>query len=323
MYAITTPSFGDPEVLTWAEVDTPTPAPGEVLIRTTAAGVNRADVLQRKGHYPPPPGVSEVIGLEVSGHVEALGEGVSDWTVGDPVVALLAGGGYAEYVVAPAGQCLPPPEGMDLVTAGAVVEVAATVLSNLDQAGLREGETFLVHGGSGGIGSFAIQYAKALGARVLTTAGSEAKLEYCRKLGADVALNYREDWEAGVAEATDGRGVDVILDNMGAKYLMPNVKALAPDGRLTVIGLQGGVKGELNLNTLLTKRASVTALSLRGRPIEQKTAICNRLRETVWPLLADGTIQPTQETRIPLREAARAHELLDSGENIGKIVLVA
>ncbi|NLT30205.1 MAG: NAD(P)H-quinone oxidoreductase [Propionibacterium sp.] len=323
MYAITTPSFGDPEVLTWAEVDTPTPAPGELLIRTVAAGVNRADVLQRKGHYPPPPGISEVIGLEVSGHVEALGAGVTGWTVGDPVVALLSGGGYAEFVVAPAGQCVPPPEGIDLVTAGAVIEVAATVVSNLDEAGLGEGDTFLVHGGSGGIGSFAIQYAKALGARVLTTAGSDEKLDYCRDLGADVALNYRDDWQAGVAEATDGRGVDVILDNMGAKYLMPNVKALADDGRLMIIGLQGGVKGELNLNTLLTKRASVTAMSLRGRPVEQKAAICDRVRESVWPRLADGSITPTREARVPLREAARAHELLDSGDNIGKIILVA
>lgn len=323
MHAITTESPGAPEVLQWTEVETPTPGPGEVLIRTIAAGVNRADLLQRQGHYPPPAGISDIIGLEVSGQVHAVGEGVTEPAVGDHVVALLAGGGYAEFVAAPAGQCIPIPDGVDSVTAGGLIEVAATVVSNLDYAQLRAGETILIHGGAGGIGSFAIQYAKALGAKVLSTAGTNDKCSYCHDLGADVSINYRDDWAAIVADATDKRGVDVILDNMGAKYLMPNVKALAPDGRLMIIGLQGGVKAELNLNLLLTKRASVTAMSLRGRPVEQKVAICRRVREVVWPMLADGTIRPTTETRIPLAEAARAHELLESGVNVGKIILVA
>lgn len=321
MHAITARQTGGPDVLVWSEVPTPHPGPHEVLIATTAAGVNRADLLQRQGHYPPPPGVSEIIGLEVSGRIEAIGSEVTGWSPGDECVALLAGGGYAEYVTVDEGQVTAPPPGVDLVTAGAVMEVAATVVSNLDHAQLQAGETFLVHGGSGGIGSFAIQYAHALGARVITTAGAPERLEYCRLLGADLAVDYHDDWVAAVQDATDGRGVDVILDNMGAKYLDLNVTALAEDGRIMTIGLQGGVKGTLNIAKLLNKRGSFTAMSLRSRPIAQKAAIVGRVAEVVWPMFADRQISLSSLTRIPMQEAARAHELLEAGGSTGKIVL--
>ena len=313
---------GGAENLSLAEAPTPVAGPDELVIAVTAAGVNRADLLQRQGFYPPPPGASEVIGLEVSGHVHEIGEGVEGWTVGDPCVALLAGGGYAEYVAVPAGQVVVPPPVVDLVSAAGVIEVPATVASNFEHVHLAAGETVLIHGGAGGIGTFAIQYAKALGARVLTTAGSPSKLELCRELGADVALDYHDDWPAAVREATGGRGVDVILDVMGAKYLEPNVDSLAPDGRLVVIGLQGGRKGTLDLNRLLVKRATVTATSLRGRPVEQKAAIARLVAERVWPLIASGRIKPAPETRFPLDRVADAHRRLDSGSNTGKVILV-
>ena len=316
---VTTP--GGPENLILTEAPTPTAGPGEVVIAVTAAGINRADLLQRQGFYPPPPGASEVIGLEVSGHIHEVGEGVDGWAVGDPCVAILAGGGYAEYVAAPAGQVLVPPPVLDLVSAAGVTEVAATVVSNFDHVRLASGETVLIHGGAGGIGTFAIQYAKALGARVLTTAGSPSKLELCRELGADVAVDYHDDWLAAVREATDGRGVDVILDVMGAKYLEANVDALAADGRLVVIGLQGGRKGTLDLSLLLTKRATVTATSLRGRPVEQKSEIARLVAERVWPMLASGQIRLAPETRFPLDQVADAHRHLASGENTGKVIL--
>ena len=311
---------GGPEVLRVAEVPDPEPGAGELRIRVVAAGVNRADVLQRQGHYPPPPGVSDIIGLEVSGRVDAVGEGVDGWAVGDPCVALLAGGGYAELVVAPAGHVVRPPAGVDLVTAAALIEVAATVVSNLDQVGLASGEMFLVHGGTGGIGSFAIQYARELGCRVAATAGSPEKLALCRDLGAEIALDYHDDWAAAFAEQADRRGADVILDIMGAAYLPLNVASLARAGRLVVIGLQGGVKGELNLGVLLSKGASVTATSLRFRPAAEKVAIVARVAATVWPLISDGRIRLARETRFPIAEVARAHEQLVGG-NVGKIVL--
>jgi putative PIG3 family NAD(P)H quinone oxidoreductase len=301
---------GGPENLVLAEAPTPVPGPGKLLVAVRAAGVNRADLLQRQGYYPPPPGISEVIGLEVSGTVAALGEGVDGWEPGDPCVALLAGGGYADFVAVPAGQVIPPPPGVDLVSAAGIIEVAATVASNFDHVHLAAGETVLIHGGAGGIGTFAIQYAKALGARVLVTAGTEAKRDLCRALGADVALDYRGDWP-----------VDVILDVMGAKYLEPNVASLAPDGRLVVIGLQGGRKGTLDLNALLAKRAVVTATSLRGRPVEQKAAICAIVESRVWPMLADGRIAPVPERRFPLEQVADAHRYLESGEHTGKVIL--
>lgn len=241
--------------------------------------------------------------------------------MGDPCVALLAGGGYAEYVAVPAGQVVPPPNGVDLVTAGALIEVAATVVSNMDHVNLVPGETLLVHGGTGGIGSFAIQYAKGLGCTVVATAGTPEKLEICRELGADVAIDYHDDWPTLVKEATEGRGADVILDVMGAKYLDSNVRSLATGGRLVVIGLQGGVKGELNLGLLLNKRGTVTATSLRFRPVEEKAAICRSVAEQVWPLIESGKIRLAGETRFPIDRVAEAHAWLTSGENVGKIVL--
>lgn len=321
MRAVTVKEFGGPEMLEVAEIDKPTIAPGQVLIQTVAAGINRADLLQRQGHYPPPKGESEIIGLEVSGHIAEVGEGVEGWSAGDPCVALLAGGGYAEFVAVNAGQVVRPPAGVDLVTAGGLIEVAATVMSNMDHVDLKPGETFLVHGGAGGIGSFAIQYAKQLGCTVAATAGTAEKLEVCRELGADIALDYHEDWAALLKEATEGRGVDVILDVMGAKYLQPNVRSLAPDGRQVTIGLQGGRKGELDLGLLLNKRATVTATSLRFRPADQKAAICARVVEVVWPLIESGRIRLAGETRFPIAQVREAHEWLDGGENVGKIVL--
>ena len=322
MHAVIVTTPGDINALEFGEVPTPQPQQGEVLVRTVASGVNRADVLQRKGHYPPPAGITDVIGLEASGIVEAVGEGVTRFSVGDEVVALLSGGGYAEYFVAPEGQLLTPPPGVDLVTAAGLLEVAATVVSNMDVAGLKAGETLLTHGGSGGIGTFAIQYAKALGCTVATTAGTDAKLAHCREHGADIALNYHDDWVQGLKDATDGNGANVILDIMGAKYLELNVKALATRGRLVIIGMQGGVKGTLNIGALLQKMALVTATSLRFRPAQEKADICSRVEELIWPMVADGRIKPAPETHIPFSDVRRAHELLESGENVGKIVLV-
>lgn len=322
MRIVTVTAPGGTENLTLAEADIPVVGPGDVLIAVTAAGVNRADLLQRQGFYPPPPGISEVIGLEVSGVIADLGESVTGWNPGDECVALLAGGGYAEYVVVPAGQVVPPPPGVPLISAAGLIEVAATVVSNFDHVHLSAGETVLIHGGTGGIGTFAIQYAKALGARVITTAGSTEKLKLCRDLGADVALDYHDDWAAAVAEATEGRGVDVILDVMGAKYLELNVAALAADGRLVVIGLQGGRKGTLDLNRLLSKRATVTATSLRGRPVAQKAEICGRVAEVVWPLIAAGRLRIAPESRFDFTQVADAHAHLESGANIGKVILV-
>ncbi len=322
MRAVIVEEPGDVEALTIKEIATPTPEPGEVLVRTVAAGVNRADILQRRGFYPPPKGITDIIGLEASGIVEAVGEGVTQWRPGDEVVALLAGGAYAENFVVPAGQLIPPPPGVDLVTAAGLLEVAATVVSNMDVAGLKAGETLLVHGGAGGIGTFAIQYAKALGANVVATAGSESKLKHCLDHGADSAIDYHGDWVTGVKDATGGRGADVILDIMGAKYLEMNVKAMARRARMVVIGLQGGVKGTLNLGLLLQKNGTITATSLRFRPVKEKAAICARVAETVWPMIADGAIRPAPETRIPFDEVRRAHEILDSGDNVGKLVLV-
>ena len=320
MQAIVAREAGGPEVLELVELPDPEPGAGEVLVAVTAAGVNRADLLQRQGHYPPPPGASPLIGLEVAGHVAAVGAGVAGWEVGDACAALLAGGGYAELVAVPAGQVVPPPPGLELVEAAGLVEVAATVVSNLELARLARGEVFLVHGGAGGIGSFAIQYAAHLGATVVTTAGSTAKLDYCRSLGADHAFSYRDDWVAGVRAAAPD-GVDVVLDNMGAKYLGDHVDLLATGGRLVVIGLQGGSRGTLDLGALLAKRAGVRATTLRSRPVEEKAEICRRVVEQVWPLVADGTIAPTPQTRFPLAEAAAAHAHLESGDNLGKVVL--
>ena len=323
MHAVTMSSFGGPEVLTWSEVPDPAPGPGEVLLDVAATAVNRADTLQRQGQYPPPAGASEVPGLECSGRIAALGEGVAGWQVGDQVCALLAGGGYAEQVVVPAGQLLPVPDGLSLEEAAALPETVCTVWSNVFMlAGLQPGETLLVHGGGSGIGTTAIQLATALGARVAVTAGSAAKLDRCRELGAQILVNYREqDFVAAVREATDGRGADVVLDIMGAAYLGRNVDVLAVNGRIVVIGLQGGRRGELDLGALMAKRGAVLATGLRARPAEEKAAIVASVREHVWPLVADGTVRPIVDTVLPMSQAAEAHRQLEASEHIGKIVL--
>ena len=323
MLAITVPTPGGPEALALAEVPDPTLAPDEVLLDVVAAGVNRADLLQRQGHYPPPPGASAYLGLECSGRVAAVGADVTGWAVGDEACALLAGGGYAARVAVPAGQLLPVPAGVSLVDAAALPEVACTVWSNVFMtAALAPGEWLLVHGGSSGIGTMAIQLAHAFGAHVAVTAGSAEKLEVCRSLGAEVLVNYRaEDFVEAVKAATDGAGVDVILDNMGAKYLARNVDALAAYGRLMVIGLQGGTRAELDLGVLLRKRASVAATSLRARPADEKAAIVAAVREHVWPLVASGAVRPIVHARMPLAQAADAHRLLESSTHIGKVLL--
>jgi putative PIG3 family NAD(P)H quinone oxidoreductase len=322
MKAIIIRQPGGPQELTWDDVPTPEPAAGEVLVRTVAAGVNRADLLQRQGHYPPPPGASQIRGLEASGVVERCGAGVAAGRPGDEVVALLSGGGYAEYFVASAGQCVGAPAGIDLATAGGLMEAAATVVSNMFAAKLTSGKTLLVHGGAGGVGSFAIQYAHALGCRVIATAGTQAKLAYCRSLGADEALDYHDDWADGVGQATGGAGVDVILDIIGAAYLEPNVRSLADDGRLIIIGMQKGARGTLDIARLLAKRGAIIATGLRGRPNTQKDAICAAVAARVWPRYADGSIKAPVTTFVPMAQAARAHELLESGQTSGKIVLV-
>ncbi len=323
MRAVIATEPGGPEVLTVSELPDLAPGPGEVVVDVVASAVNRADLLQRQGHYPPPPGASEIIGLECSGRIAAVGDGVDRWQVGDEVCALLAGGGYAEQVLVPAAQVMPLPSGVDVETAAALPEVACTVWSNVFMvAHLRPEETLLVHGGGGGIGTFAIQLAHALGARVVTTAGSEEKLEVCRSLGADVAVNYREqDFVDEVRAATDGRGADVILDNMGAKYLGRNVEALSTEGRLVIIGMQGGTKGELDIATLLRKRGAVIATALRSRPVEEKAAICAAVAEHVWPLVGSGDVKPIVAERFPLAEAAAAHAAVERGSNIGKVLL--
>jgi putative PIG3 family NAD(P)H quinone oxidoreductase len=323
MRAVTITTPGGPEVLQLAEVPDPVPGEGEVLVEIAAAGVNRADLLQRQGAYPPPPGASGYPGLECSGRISATGPGVTGWQPGDEVCALLAGGGYAEQVVVPAGQLLPVPGGVSLTEAAALPEAACTVHSNVvTRAGLARGETLLVHGGASGIGTLAIQLGKALGARVACTAGSQSKLQRCRELGADLTVSYRdEDFMAAVSEFTGGRGADVILDIVGGSYLARNVAALATGGRLVVIAVQGGPRGELDLSLLMRKRASVLASTLRARPLAEKTAIVSAVREEVWPLVAAGQIRPVIDQVLPLAEAPAAHRRLEEGGHIGKIVL--
>ena len=324
MRAIVVDQPGGPEALVWTEVDDPAAGPGEVVIDVAASAVNRADLLQRQGFYPPPPGAPPYPGLECSGVVAQVGDGVVGWSVGDQCVALLAGGGYAEKVLVPAGQLMPVPPGLDLVTAAALPEVACTVWSNVVMdAGLRSGDVLLVHGGAGGIGTFAIQAGVALGARVAVTAGSPAKLERCAALGAEILVDYREqDFVEVVREATRGHGADVVLDNMGAAYLQRNVDVLATGGRIQVIGLQGGVKGEINLGVLMGKRAQVRGTTLRARPVEEKAAICARVASEVWPLVADGRITAVVDRVVPMADAAEAHRAIESGDHVGKVLLV-
>jgi putative PIG3 family NAD(P)H quinone oxidoreductase len=309
----------------WGEVPDPVAGEGEVLVEVVASAVNRADIMQRQGFYNPPPGASPYPGLECSGRITEIGPGVSGWSVGDEVCALLAGGGYAEKVAVPAGQLLPVPAGLDLKQAAALPEVVCTVWSNVFMvAHLRPTETLLVHGGSSGIGTMAIQLAKAVGAKVAVTAGTKEKLDYCAELGADILINYREqDFVAEIEQATGGAGADVILDNMGAKYLDRNVQALAVNGRLAIIGMQGGIKAELNIAALLGKRAAISATSLRARPLGEKAAIVAAVREHVWPLIEGGRIRPVVDRELPMSEAATAHQVLEDSGHIGKVLLVA
>jgi putative PIG3 family NAD(P)H quinone oxidoreductase len=327
MRAVTVAEPGGPEVLTWSEVPDPVCGPGEVIVDVVATAVNRADLLQRQGFYPPPPGASEILGLECSGVVSEVGADVTDWSVGDEVCALLAGGGYAERVAVPAGQLLPRPAGVELATAAALPEVVCTVWSNVFLlAGLRRGDTFLVHGGSGGIGTMAIQLAARAGARVFTTAGTAAKLDVCRELGAEVGINYREeDFVERVREETDGGGVDVVLDNMGAKYLARNLEALAVGGRLVSIGMQGGTKAELDLGALMRKRGSVHATTLRSRPATGpggKAEIVAAVLHDVWPDVERGVVRPIVDRRLPMSRAAEAHRVVEVSEHIGKVLLL-
>jgi putative PIG3 family NAD(P)H quinone oxidoreductase len=314
-------------VLGWEEVPDPVCGPGEVLVDVVASAVNRADLLQRQGFYPPPPGASEILGLECSGIISEVGEGVAGWSVGDEVCALLAGGGYAERVAVPAGQLLPKPAGVELVTAAALPEVTCTVWSTVFMlAGLRRGESFLVHGGSGGIGTMAIQLAARAGARVFTTAGTDAKLAFCRELGAEVLVNYREeDFAERVQAETGGRGVDVVLDNMGAKYLARNLDSLAVGGRLVIIGMQGGTKSDIDLNLLMRRRLTVHAATLRARPTSGpggKAEIVAAVRHDVWPDVERGVVRPVVDRRLPMSRAADAHRAVEVSEHIGKVLLV-
>ena len=323
MRAVVIDEPGGPEVLKVREVPDPVPAPGEVLVAVTTAGVNRADIAQREGFYPPPPGAPPYPGMECAGRVAAVGSNVQGWNPGDEVCALLAGGGYAEQVAAPAGQLLPVPDGISVADAAALPEAACTVYSNVVMsAGLTAGDTLLVHGGASGIGTMAIQFGRALGARVACTAGSGAKLARCRELGADLAINYRdEDFVTAVLDFTQGRGADVILDIIGAEYLPRNVSALATGGRLVVIGMQGGSVGELDLGQLLRKRATVHASTLRARPLAEKAAIVSAVQATIWPLVVSGQIRPVIETTLPLAAAAQAHRLMEASGHVGKILL--
>ncbi|MBA0047505.1 NAD(P)H-quinone oxidoreductase [Mycobacteroides sp. LB1] len=326
MHAITVDNPGGPEALCWTEVPDPIPGPGEILIDVAAAAVNRADLLQRQGLYTPPPGASSILGLECSGVISALGEKVTQWAVGQPVCALLSGGAYAEKVVAPASQLLPIPSNINLDVAAALPEVACTVWSNLVMTTrMTGGQTILIHGGASGIGTHAIQVAKALGVRVAVTAGTPDKLEACGDLGADLTINYRDtDFVQAVHSFTGGAGVDRILDIMGAKYLDRNVDALGNDGHLVIIGMQGGVVAELNIAKLIAKRGSITATTLRARPVDGpsgKAAIVDSVVRNVWPLVEAGKVRPVVGAEIPLSQAAKAHRLLESGEVVGKVLL--
>jgi putative PIG3 family NAD(P)H quinone oxidoreductase len=315
--------FGGPEVLRIGDRPMPTPGPGEVLIRVAAAGVNRPDVIQRYGKYPPPPGASDILGLEVAGTIAGRGTGVVQWQEGDAVCALLAGGGYAEYCVAPQAQCLPPPSRLSSVEAAAVPETFFTVWTNVfERGGLKRSETILVHGGSSGIGTTAIQLARAFGARVFATAGSDEKCEACRQLGAAMCVNYRTtDWVAAFREATGGRGIEVILDIVGGDYVSRNLDLLAVEGRLVQIAFLKSSKVELDLMQVMRRRLTITGSTLRPRSPEEKGHIARALHEHVWPLIESGVVKPIIHARFPLERAGDAHRLMESSEHVGKIVL--
>lgn len=325
MLAITIEKPGGPEVLRMVEVATPQPGPREVLIRVAAAGVNRPDLMQREGKYPPPPGASDIPGLEVSGTITSCGPGVERWRAGESVCALVSGGGYAEYCVAPDVQCLAIPSNVDLVSGAAMPETFFTVWTNVFERGrLRAAESFLVHGGGSGIGTTAIQMARAFGARVFATAGTDEKCAACERLGADRAINYKtEDFAAVVMSLTNGNGVDVILDMVGAPYFGRNVEALALNGRLVQIAVLHGAKAEINLVRLLRQRLTITGSTLRSRTVEEKGAIAVAVERAVWPLVEEGRIRPIIHASFPLHEAAEAHRLMESGSHFGKIVLTA
>ena len=324
MRAVVITQPGGPEVLRLEEVPDPVPGPGEVLVGVAAAGLNRADVMQRQGHYPPPPGSPPYPGMECSGRIIELGPEVTGWQVGDEVCALLGGGAYAEKVAVPQGQLLPVPDGVSLVDAAALPEAACTIQGTVYQmAHLAPGETFLVHGGAGGIGTLAIQIAKAEGCTVACTAGSPEKLDRCRELGADLAISYRDqDFTAAVPEFTGGHGADVILDIMGASYLARNLEALASWGRLVVIATRGGSRGEVDLGLMMQKRATIVAATLRTRTVTEKAEVGAATREHIWPLISAGKVVPVIHAILPMSEAAEAHRMLDDGSHIGKILLV-
>jgi putative PIG3 family NAD(P)H quinone oxidoreductase len=325
MHAVVITEPGGPDVLQWTEVEDPVPGPGEVLVDVAGSGVNRADMMQRQGLYPPPQGASPYPGLECSGTVAAVGPEVTGWRPGDAVCALLTGGGYAEKVAVPAGQLLPAPASVSLRYAATLPETACTVYSNVFLgAGLKAGETFLVHGGASGIGTMAIQLAKQAGASVAVTAGSAEKLKSCRELGADITINYHdEDFVQAIKKATQGRGADVILDIIGAAYVARNIDALAPDGRIAIIGMQGGRKAELDLSKLMAKRGTISCTTLRARPREQKADIVRAVREHVWPLIDAGAIRPVIHCELPMAEAAEAHRIMTASTHTGKILLLA
>lgn len=323
MRAIEISTPGKPEVLVECSRPVPQPQAGEVLIKVAAAGINRPDILQRQGHYAPPPGATDIPGLEVSGEIVALGSSMAEWKIGDKVCALVAGGGYAEYCVAPAPQCLPIPSGLSMVEAAALPETFFTVWSNVfDRAKLAAGETFLVQGGSSGIGTTAIQLARAMGHRVFATAGSDDKCAACEKLGAEKAINYRtQDFVEEIKKLTDGKGVDVILDMVAGDYIPREMKCLADDGRLVLIAFLRGSLAQADFRDVLMRRLTVTGSTLRPRPVAFKGAIAKNLREKVWPLIEAGRIKPVMHSTFALKDAAKAHALMESSEHIGKIVL--
>ncbi len=323
MIAIGIREPGPPEVLVPVERPTPAVAAGEVLIKVAAAGVNRPDVMQRQGKYPPPPGASDIPGLEIAGEIVGVASDVTSWRTGERVCALVSGGGYAEYCSAPAPQCLPIPAGLDLIQAAAIPETFFTVWTNVFERGrLVAGETILIHGGSSGIGTTAIQLARAYGARVIATAGSDEKCSACQSLGAEVAINYRStDFVTTVRDTTGGRGVDVVLDMVGGEYLQRNIDCLARDGRLVQIGLLGGAKSQINMGPVLQRRLWITGSTLRARSIAEKAAIAGAVQQHVWPLLEAGTVRVLVHATFPLQQAAEAHRVMESSAHIGKLVL--
>jgi putative PIG3 family NAD(P)H quinone oxidoreductase len=325
MHAVVISEPGGPDVLRWTEVADPVPGPGEVLVDVAASAVNRADMMQRQGFYDPPKGASPYPGLECSGTIAEVGQGVTGWQPGDQVCALLAGGGYAEKVAVPAGQLLPVPETTTLTEAAALPETVCTVYANVFQgARLAKGETLLIHGGGSGIGTTAIQLGKHAGAIVAVTAGSAEKLDACKKLGADILINYREDdFAEKLKELTDGHGADVILDIIGAGYLARNIAALAPDGRIANIGLQQGRKAELDFGALMAKRGTIMSTTLRARPPAQKASIVAAVKESVWPLVDEGVIRPVIHCELPMAQADEAHRIMTASAHTGKIVLNA